>query len=99
MKINISYHFLIKFHDCVDKSQEGMKHQMRGDFRHNSSPIRDLGPYTGTLPLVTCSHGSRELLVQWKDGSCAMFFAFLLLLLLSLFRRGSKKKQWLVKKK
>jgi hypothetical protein len=28
--LNISYHCLIKFHDFGDKTQEGMKHQMRG---------------------------------------------------------------------
>jgi hypothetical protein len=30
MNLNISYPYLIKFHDFVDKSQEGMKDQVRG---------------------------------------------------------------------
>jgi hypothetical protein len=30
LNLSISYPYLIKFHDFVDNSQEGMKHQMRG---------------------------------------------------------------------
>jgi hypothetical protein len=30
LSLTISYPDLIKFHDFVDNSQEGMKHQMRG---------------------------------------------------------------------
>jgi hypothetical protein len=30
LSLSISYHYLIKFHDFADNSQEGMKHQMRG---------------------------------------------------------------------
>jgi hypothetical protein len=30
LSLSISYPYLIKFHDFVDNSQEGMKHQMRG---------------------------------------------------------------------
>ncbi len=30
LSLNISYHYLIKFHDFADNSQEGMQHQMRG---------------------------------------------------------------------
>jgi hypothetical protein len=30
MSFDISYPYLIKFHDFVDKSQKGMKHQMKG---------------------------------------------------------------------
>jgi hypothetical protein len=30
LSLNISYPYLIKFHDLADNSQEGMQHQMRG---------------------------------------------------------------------
>jgi len=30
LSLNISYPYLIKFHDFADNSQEGMKHQMKG---------------------------------------------------------------------
>jgi len=30
LSFNISYRYLIKFHDFVDNIQEGMKHQMGG---------------------------------------------------------------------
>ncbi len=30
LSLNISYTYLIKFHDFVDNNQEEMKHQMRG---------------------------------------------------------------------
>jgi hypothetical protein len=30
LSFNIPYPYVIKFHDFVDNSQEGMKHQIRG---------------------------------------------------------------------
>jgi hypothetical protein len=30
LNFNLSYLYSIKFHDFVDNSQEGMKHQMKG---------------------------------------------------------------------
>jgi hypothetical protein len=30
LSLSISYPYLIKFHDFVENSEEGMKHQMRG---------------------------------------------------------------------
>ncbi len=31
LNLNISYPYLIKFHDFENNSEEGMKHQMRGE--------------------------------------------------------------------
>jgi len=62
--LNISYPYLVKFHDFVDNNQEGMKHHVGGcnlgptghDFPHNSD-IYFLFFTMRTRPFSKCENG------------------------------------------
>ncbi len=60
-----SYPDLIKFHDFVDNSQEGMKHQMRGATQAQPSMTLQILYYPYQPPTIPALFGMFYLSMKW----------------------------------